>query len=151
MPRTTTEIRLTPTRLAFSANASATREAANGVDFFVPLKPTAPAEECAKTSPRSFEREIRVLFQVARIWATPKTAPTLGGEFWATTFRTAVSTSSRSLISSSVFCVTIRFLPILFLLYLALARTNGFSYVAADGPRISFCALTPYWQVSLVA
>src|SRR3990167_11555255 len=43
-----------------------------------------------------------------------------------------------------------RFLPILFLFQLALARTHGLTDVAAPGPRICFGSLPADWQAPQV-
>ena len=151
-PLTTTEIRETPTRFAFSAVASATREAAKGVDFFVPLKPIAPAEVCANTSPFSLVKEIMVLFHVARICATAVAGPRRCPSPYSATRRTALSTASRSCSNSSVLFLIIRFFPIsLCLFHLSLPGSYGLAHVSAHGPGICFCALPSHRQTLAVS
>lgn len=70
-PFTYTSSSLTPNSLAFFAAASAALPAANGVDFFEPLKPTLPVEHQQIVSPFVSVIVIRVLLNVAKIWAMP--------------------------------------------------------------------------------
>src|SRR3990167_6022728 len=60
-PFTRTMTSSTPARFAFSTTVSATRAAANGVAFFVPLKPIVPADDQASTAPRASVSVIIVL------------------------------------------------------------------------------------------
>ena len=60
-----------PISMAFLAAASAATEAAKGVPFFVPLKPTAPADDQATDPPPQSLIEMMVLLKVALICATP--------------------------------------------------------------------------------
>ena len=61
IPFIKTSIFSMPNFLHIPAMDSATREAAKEVDFFVPLKPTAPADFVAKTCPLESVRVIIVL------------------------------------------------------------------------------------------
>src|SRR5256885_7572553 len=71
-PLTRTSISLRPNLLAFSAQVSAARWAANGVLLRLPLKPTVPAEAKHKVSPLVSVMVTIVLLKVALMWATPR-------------------------------------------------------------------------------
>lgn len=66
IPFTKMKTRETPNAFAFSASASATRDAANGVDFLDPVNPIDPEETQARTLPRSSQSESITLLYEAR-------------------------------------------------------------------------------------
>jgi hypothetical protein len=70
-PFTKTFTSLTPKSSAFLAAASDAAEAAKGVPFLFPLKPTPPAEAQEITAPLGSVIEIMVLLKVALICAIP--------------------------------------------------------------------------------
>ena len=70
-PFTKTSTRFIPCSIAFRAHASAAICAANGVPFFVPLKPTVPALPHDTTSPFTSVMDMMVLLNVDWIWAIP--------------------------------------------------------------------------------
>src|SRR5262249_38779131 len=71
-PLTRTSISLRPNLVAFSAQVSAARWAANGVLLRLPLNPTVPAEAKQSVSPLVSVMVTIVLLKVALIWATPR-------------------------------------------------------------------------------
>src|SRR5436309_9435976 len=71
-PLTRTSISLRPNLVAFSAQVSAARWAANGVLLRLPLKPTVPAEAKHRVSPLVSVMVTMVLLNVALMWATPR-------------------------------------------------------------------------------
>src|SRR5205085_5797064 len=71
-PLTRTSISLRPNLVAFSAQVSAARWAANGVLLRLPLKPTVPAEAKQSVSPLVSVMVTMVLLKVALICATPR-------------------------------------------------------------------------------
>src|SRR3989344_3471373 len=70
-PLTSTLTSRTQASNALAAAFSAAAEAANGVPFFVPLKPEPPAEAQATMPPVGSVIETIVLLKVAWMWATP--------------------------------------------------------------------------------
>src|SRR5262249_39363006 len=71
-PLTRTSISLRPNLVAFSAQVSAARWAANGVLLRLPLKPTVPAEAKQSVSPLVSVMVTIVLLNVALMWAMPR-------------------------------------------------------------------------------
>src|SRR5438132_11468161 len=71
-PLTRTSISFRPNLVAFSAQVSAARWAANGVLLRLPLKPTVPAEAKHRVSPLVSVMVTMVLLKVDLMWATPR-------------------------------------------------------------------------------
>src|SRR3989344_4139538 len=85
----------TPIFLQILAIASATLEAANVVDFLVPLNPTAPADLEAKTCPLLLVRVIMVLLYEEETYALP--SKTRSADLTFTSFFKPASIFSESL------------------------------------------------------
>src|SRR6516225_7155929 len=71
-PLTRTSNSFKPNFVAFSAQVSAARWAANGVLLRLPLKPTVPADAKHNVSPLVSLIVTMVLLKVALIWAMPR-------------------------------------------------------------------------------
>src|SRR4051794_8070035 len=75
-PCTRTWTRRNPRFMASRPQFSAATVAANGVDFFDPLKPAFPAEPHASALPRMSVMVISRLLKVAEMWAMPSVSTT---------------------------------------------------------------------------
>src|SRR5688572_33271101 len=75
-PCTRTCTRRRPKFMASRPQFSAAAVAANGVDFFEPLKPAFPAEPHASVLPRRAVMVISRLLNVAEMWAMPSDSTT---------------------------------------------------------------------------
>src|SRR5215211_7351484 len=75
-PCTRTCTRRTPSVCASRAHCSAATVAANGVDFFEPLKPALPDEPHASVLPRRSVMVMSRLLNVAEMWAMPSDSTT---------------------------------------------------------------------------